>query len=78
MTERLGLHSVCPAWVVGGMFGFRAIYEAFLPPYEFKEMPATCSRSVESTPLIALSGFAIGVVLSSTRVPLSSVLARRR
>jgi phospholipid/cholesterol/gamma-HCH transport system permease protein len=47
------------------LFGLRAIYQLFLPPYEFKET----SRQVfeigwRSTPLIALAGFAIGVVLS--------------
>ena len=54
------------AWVGGvALFGARALYEAFLPPYEFKE---TWRHIYEvgwrSLPLIALSGFAIGVVLS--------------
>jgi phospholipid/cholesterol/gamma-HCH transport system permease protein len=54
------------AWVGDvALFGARAIYEAFLPPYEFKE---TWRHIYEigwrSLPLIALSGFAIGVVLS--------------
>ena len=54
------------AWVGEvALFGGRALYEAFLPPYEIKE---TWRHVFEigwrSLPLIALSGFAIGVVLS--------------
>ena len=67
MTERLGLMVLSALAWVGEVtqFGLRALYEAFLPPYEFKEI----ARHVfeigwRSMPLIALSGFAIGVVLS--------------
>jgi phospholipid/cholesterol/gamma-HCH transport system permease protein len=67
MLERLGFLLLnALAWVGEvALFGCRALYEALLPPYEFKEI----SRHVfeigwRSTPLIALSGFAIGVVLS--------------
>ena len=47
------------------LFGLRAIYEAFRPPYEFREV----ARQVfeigwRSLPLVATSGLAIGVVLS--------------
>jgi len=54
------------AWVGDvALFGARALYEAMLPPYEFKE---TWRHVFEigwrSLPLIALSGLAIGVVLS--------------
>jgi phospholipid/cholesterol/gamma-HCH transport system permease protein len=54
------------AWVGDvALFGGRALYEALVPPYEFKE---TWRHVYEigwrSLPLIALSGFAIGVVLS--------------
>jgi phospholipid/cholesterol/gamma-HCH transport system permease protein len=54
------------AWVGDvALFGARALYEAVLPPYEFKE---TWRHVFEigwrSLPLIALSGLAIGVVLS--------------
>src|SRR3954468_19868291 len=54
------------AWVGDvAIFGARALYEAVLPPYEVKE---TWRHVYEigwrSLPLIALSGFAIGVVLS--------------
>jgi phospholipid/cholesterol/gamma-HCH transport system permease protein len=54
------------AWVGDvALWGARAIYAAVLPPYEFKE---TWRHVFEigwrSLPLIALSGFAIGVVLS--------------
>ena len=54
------------AWVGDtALFGARALYEALLPPYEFKE---TWRHVYEigwrSLPLIALAGLAIGVVLS--------------
>ena len=67
MLGRLGLLVLSLlAWVGDvALFGGRALYEAFLPPYEFKE---TWRHVFEigwrSLPLIALSGFAIGVVLS--------------
>jgi phospholipid/cholesterol/gamma-HCH transport system permease protein len=65
--ERLGvLILTLLAWVGDvALFGFRALYQAILPPHEFKE---TWRQVYEigwrSLPLIALSGFAIGVVLS--------------
>ena len=67
MFARLGLLLLSLfAWVGDvALFGGRALYEALLPPYEFKE---TWRHVYEigwrSTPLIALSGLAIGVVLS--------------
>jgi phospholipid/cholesterol/gamma-HCH transport system permease protein len=67
VRERLGfLVLSLLAWVGDvALFGARALYEAVLPPYEFKE---TWRHVFEigwrSLPLIALSGFAIGVVLS--------------
>ena len=67
MTERLGLMVLSAlAWVgETSLFGLRAIYQAFIPPYEFKE---TARQVFEigwrSMPLIALAGFAIGIVLS--------------
>lgn len=67
MVVRLGeLILTLLAWVGDvALFGCRALYEAVLPPYEFKE---TWRHIYEigwrSMPLIALSGFAIGVVLS--------------
>ncbi len=67
MLERLGLLVLSLlAWVGDvALFGARALYEAILPPYEFKE---TWRHVFEigwrSLPLIALSGFAIGIVLS--------------
>jgi phospholipid/cholesterol/gamma-HCH transport system permease protein len=65
--ERLGvLILTLLAWVGDvALFGASALYQALLPPYEFKE---TWRHVYEigwrSLPLIALSGFAIGVVLS--------------
>jgi len=67
VLERLGLLVLSLlAWVGDvALFGARALYEAILPPYEFKE---TWRHVFEigwrSLPLIALSGFAIGIVLS--------------
>ena len=67
MFERLGFPILTLlAWVGDvALFGARALYEAVLPPYEFKE---TWRHVYEigwrSLPLISLSGFAIGVVLS--------------
>jgi phospholipid/cholesterol/gamma-HCH transport system permease protein len=47
------------------LFGARALYEAVLPPYEFKEIwRQVFEIGWRSMPLIALSGLAIGVVLS--------------
>jgi phospholipid/cholesterol/gamma-HCH transport system permease protein len=67
MFERAGTAILAMlAWVGEvSIFGFKAIREAFLPPYEFAEI----SRHIfeigwRSLPLIATSGLAIGVVLS--------------
>jgi phospholipid/cholesterol/gamma-HCH transport system permease protein len=65
--ERLGvLILTLLAWVGDvALFGARALYETLFPPYEFRE---TWRHVYEigwrSLPLIALSGVAIGVVLS--------------
>jgi phospholipid/cholesterol/gamma-HCH transport system permease protein len=54
------------AWVGElSIFGMRALFQAFIPPYEVREI----ARQVfeigwRSIPLIAASGFAIGIVLS--------------
>ena len=67
MLDRLGVLVLSLlAWVGEvALFGGRALYEAVLPPYEFKE---TWRHVFEigwrSLPLIALSGLAIGIVLS--------------
>jgi phospholipid/cholesterol/gamma-HCH transport system permease protein len=46
-------------------FGVRALRDAFFPPYEFGEIVRHIyDIGWKSVPLIALSGFAIGVVLS--------------
>ncbi len=67
MIERVGaLFLGVLAWVGDVfLFGLRALREAFRPPFEFGEI----ARQVyeigwRSAPLIATSGFAIGVVLS--------------
>jgi phospholipid/cholesterol/gamma-HCH transport system permease protein len=67
MTERVGAAILMAlAWVGEvSLFGLRALKEAVRPPYEFAE---TARHVFEigwrSVPLIATSGFAIGVVLS--------------
>jgi phospholipid/cholesterol/gamma-HCH transport system permease protein len=67
VVERFGLLVLAVLGWIGdvALFGARALYEAFLPPYEIKE---TWRHVFEigwrSLPLLALSGFAIGVVLS--------------
>ena len=67
MLERLGGPVLSLLGWVGdvAIFGGRAVYGALLPPHEFKE---TWRQVFEigwrSLPLVALAGFAIGVVLS--------------
>src|SRR5262245_42908475 len=47
------------------LFAFRALREACLPPYEFREIwRHVFEIGWRSTPLVATSGVAIGVVLS--------------
>lgn len=47
------------------LFAFRAVRDAFLPPYEFEEtFRQLFSLGLRSTPLVAVSGLAVGVVLS--------------
>jgi phospholipid/cholesterol/gamma-HCH transport system permease protein len=47
------------------IFGFRALLDAFRPPYELGEVARhICHFGLRSMPLIVTSGFAIGVVLS--------------
>jgi phospholipid/cholesterol/gamma-HCH transport system permease protein len=67
MIERVGAALIAALAGVGeiSLFGLRALREAVLPPYEFGEI----ARHVfeigwRSLPLIATSGFAIGIVLS--------------
>ena len=67
MLERVGTPLMAVlAWIGDvALWGVRALRDAFLPPYEFGEI----ARQVfeigwRSTPLIATSGMAIGVVLS--------------
>lgn len=67
VLERVGAPILAALAGVGevSLFGLRAIREAFLPPYEFREIVRhTFEIGWQSTPLIATAGFAIGVVLS--------------
>jgi len=67
MTERVGaLILAALAWVGAvSIFGLRALREAFRPPFEFGEIVRHVYEfGWRSAPLIATSGFAIGVVLS--------------
>jgi phospholipid/cholesterol/gamma-HCH transport system permease protein len=67
MVERVGAVLLAAlAWVGEvSLFGFRAVAQAFLPPYEFREVVRHIFEiGYRSAPLIATSGLAIGVVLS--------------
>ena len=67
MLERLGgLVLGLLAWVGDvALFGARALYASVVPPYEFKEIwRQVFEVGWRSFPLVALSGFAVGVVLS--------------
>ena len=67
MLERTGTAILAfLAWVGEvSLFGLRAILEAFRPPFEFGEIIRQLYEiGWRSTPLIATSGFSIGVVLS--------------
>ena len=67
MFERAGAAVLgALAWVGGAtLFGLRALREALVPPYEFREVGRQIFEiGWKSMPLIAASGFAIGVVLS--------------
>ena len=67
MVERVGAAILKTfAWMGDvAFFGVHALREAVLPPYEFAEVARhTFEIGWRSLPLIATSGFAIGVVLS--------------
>lgn len=51
-------------------FVLRFFKEVFVPPYEFKEVVQQCYRiGVESLPLIALTGFIVGIVFTNQSRP---------
>jgi phospholipid/cholesterol/gamma-HCH transport system permease protein len=67
MYERVGAAILAALAWIGEvfLFGLRALRDAFLPPYEPREVIRHVYEiGWRSLPLIALSGFAIGVVLS--------------
>ena len=67
MFERTGNLTLAAVGWVGevSLFGARALFEAFRPPYEFREIVRhTFDIGWRSLPLVATAGFAIGVVLS--------------
>src|SRR5512147_56920 len=67
MFDRLGRAILALVAWIGEVFvfGLKAIFEAFRPPYEFREIARHIFEiGWKSLPLIATSGFAIGVVLS--------------
>ncbi len=67
MYARVGAAIIAAlAWVGEvSLFGLRALREAFRPPYEVGEVVRHVYEiGWRSTPLIGLSGFAIGIVLS--------------
>jgi phospholipid/cholesterol/gamma-HCH transport system permease protein len=67
MAERLGVSLIAVLVWVGevSIFAMRALVEAFRPPYELREIARHIYEiGWRSTPLIATSGLAIGIVLS--------------
>jgi phospholipid/cholesterol/gamma-HCH transport system permease protein len=67
MLERPGALVLTPLTAVGdaSLFAMRAARELFRPPYEFREsVRQLYELGFKSAPLIAVSGVAIGVVLS--------------
>src|SRR3954454_5133413 len=67
MLERAGRLVVTLLAAAGdiSIFGFRALRELFAPPYEFREtIRQLFELGLKSAPLIAVSGVAVGVVLS--------------
>jgi phospholipid/cholesterol/gamma-HCH transport system permease protein len=67
MLESVGLlFASILAWIGdASIFGARAIRDAFRPPYEFREIARQLyDVGWRSMPLVATSGFAVGIVLS--------------
>ena len=67
MFERAGAAAVALLTAVGdvSLFALRAARELFLPPFEFREtIRQLYELGLRSAPLIAVSGVAVGVVLS--------------
>ncbi len=67
MIDRTGTLIVNPLAVVGdaALFALRAAREMFVPPFEFREtIRQLYELGWKSAPLIAVSGLAVGVVLS--------------
>jgi phospholipid/cholesterol/gamma-HCH transport system permease protein len=67
MLHRLGEAAIALLAAVGeaALFALKAAREVFLPPFEFREtMRQVYELGLRSAPLIAVSGLAVGVVLS--------------
>jgi phospholipid/cholesterol/gamma-HCH transport system permease protein len=67
MLHRLGEAAIALLAAVGegALFALKAAREVFLPPFEFREtMRQVYELGLRSSPLIAVSGLAVGVVLS--------------
>src|SRR5688500_4729424 len=67
VVDRTGALLISVAAWVGevSLFGVRALFEAFRPPYEFREIARqTFEIGWRWLPLIATAGLAVGVVLS--------------
>lgn len=67
MLDRAGALVVNPLATVGdaALFALRAAREMFVPPFEFREtIRQLYELGLKSAPLIAVSGLAVGVVLS--------------
>jgi phospholipid/cholesterol/gamma-HCH transport system permease protein len=67
MLERVGLATLSFLGLVGEVSAFagKAVREAFTPPFEVREtVRQLYELGVRSTPLVAVAGLAVGVVLS--------------
>src|SRR5688572_29465566 len=67
MFERVGLLTIAFLTVVGevSVFALKAAREGFTPPFEIREtIRQLYELGVRSAPLVAVSGLAVGVVLS--------------
>ena len=60
------------------LFGLRALREALRPPFEVRELVRQVYEiGLRSVPLIAVAGFAVGIVMSMHSRLHWSILARR-
>src|SRR6185295_4920372 len=65
MTARPGVTALLAEVGDVSLFAFKAARQVFSPPFEFREtIRQTYELGLRSAPLVAVSGLAVGVVLS--------------